>query len=99
MGFRFRRKIRILPGVSVNVGKTGVTSVSTGVRGFTVNWGKKGTRTTTSVPGTGLSYQSQPTPYQGNQPTTQTPSTRRVPTAWLFVLVCIVLLVAGKCSL
>jgi hypothetical protein len=99
MGFRFRRKIRILPGVSVNVGRSGVTSVSTGVRGFTVNWGKKGTRTTTGVPGTGLSYQSKTTPYQSNQPATQTPSTRRAPVVWLLIGVCIALFVAGKCSL
>jgi hypothetical protein len=58
MGFRFRRRIRVLPGVSLNVGKSRFTSLTAGIRGFTVNFGRKGSRTTTSLPGTGLSYQS-----------------------------------------
>ena len=55
MGFRFRRSIRILPGVRVNLGKRGV-STSIGVRGAHVTLGKTGTRTTVGAPGTGLSY-------------------------------------------
>jgi hypothetical protein len=56
MGFRFRRSIKILPGLKVNLGKTGFTSVSVGGHGLTTNYGKKGTRTTVGLPGTGLSY-------------------------------------------
>lgn len=55
MGFRFRRSIRIAPGVRVNVGKKS-TSLSVGPRGATMNVGKKGTRVTVGLPGTGLSY-------------------------------------------
>jgi len=55
MGFRFRRSIRILPGVRVNFGKR-VASVSVGVRGAHVTVGPTGTRTTVGVPGTGFSY-------------------------------------------
>ena len=55
MGFRFRRSIRILPGIRLNVGKRGA-SVSMGVRGAHVTLGPKGARTTLGVPGTGLSY-------------------------------------------
>ena len=55
MPFRFRKRIRLLPGVWLNVGKSGV-STSVGGKGITVNLGKRGTRTTVSVPGTGLSY-------------------------------------------
>lgn len=55
MGFRFRRSIKILPGVRLNFSKSGV-STSIGVPGATVNLSKKGTRTTVGVPGTGVSY-------------------------------------------
>lgn len=55
MGFRFRRSVRVLPGVRLNFGKSGV-STSVGGKGATVNFSKRGTRTTVGVPGTGLSH-------------------------------------------
>jgi hypothetical protein len=55
MGFRFRRSIKILPGIRLNFGKRGV-STSIGVRGAHVTIGKTGTRTTVGLPGSGLSY-------------------------------------------
>lgn len=58
MGLNFRKSIKIMPGVKVNIGKKGVSSVSVGGRGARVNIGKKGTRTTVGLPGSGLSYSS-----------------------------------------
>jgi hypothetical protein len=55
MGFRFRRSIKILPGIRLNLGKRGI-STSIGVRGAHVTFGKSGTRTTVGLPGSGLSY-------------------------------------------
>lgn len=55
MGFRFRRSIKILPGIRINLGKRGV-SLSAGVRGAHITVGKNGTRTTVGLPGTGVSY-------------------------------------------
>src|SRR5260221_11280088 len=55
MGFRFRRSIRILPGLRLNMGKRGV-SASVGVRGAHVTVGHGKIRETVGVPGTGLSY-------------------------------------------
>lgn len=54
MAIRFRKSIKIAPGIRLNVSKSGV-STSIGGRGATVNIGKKGTRVTASIPGTGLS--------------------------------------------
>ena len=45
MGFRFRKSIKIAPGVRINLTKKGLSSVSVGKRGATVNVGKKGTYT------------------------------------------------------
>jgi hypothetical protein len=58
MGFNFRKSIKIVPGVRLNITKKGVSSVSLGGKGMRVNLGKKGTRTTVGMPGTGLSYSS-----------------------------------------
>ena len=55
MGFRFRRSIKLFPGVRLNVSKSGV-STSIGARGATINIGPKGTRATVGLPGTGISY-------------------------------------------
>ncbi|MET3203147.1 UNVERIFIED_ORG: putative MnhB-related membrane protein [Bacillus proteolyticus] len=56
MGFRFRKSIKIAPGVKLNVSKRGV-GVSAGVKGANVSVGPSGSRITTSIPGTGLSYE------------------------------------------
>jgi len=62
MGFRFRKSIKIAPGLKINLGKTGA-SLSVGGQGATVNVSKRGTRTTLGIPGTGLSYsKKQPRP-------------------------------------
>jgi len=66
MGFRFRRSIRILPGLRLNFGKRGV-STSIGVRGAHVTFGKTGTRTTVGLPGSGLSYTHLEKPHQAHQ--------------------------------
>lgn len=58
MGFRFRKTIKILPGVKINVSKSGF-STSIGGPGATINVkrGRK-TKTTIGIPGTGLSHTS-----------------------------------------
>ena len=55
MGWRFRRSIKIAPGVRWNLGLRG-SSISVGGRGFTVNFSKRGVRRTVSIPGTGISH-------------------------------------------
>jgi hypothetical protein len=55
MAFRFRKIIKLFPGVKINLSKSGI-STSIGVPGATVNIGKKGTRATVGLPGTGLGY-------------------------------------------
>lgn len=54
MSIRFRKTIKILPGVKINIGKTGI-STSVGVRGAHVTIGKRGTNVTAGLPGSGLS--------------------------------------------
>jgi hypothetical protein len=63
MPIRFQRRIRIAPGVSLNLNKRSV-SASFGRRGAHMTIGPKGQRTTVGLPGTGLSYTS----YQRIQP-------------------------------
>ena len=52
--FRFRKTFTILPGVRINLSKTGVSG-SLGGNGATLNVGKQ---VTLGIPGTGLSYRT-----------------------------------------
>ena len=56
MGFRFRKSIKIAPGVRVNLNKKS-TSVTFGGKGFHHTVSSTGRKTTTAgIPGTGISY-------------------------------------------
>ena len=53
--FRFRRSIKLFPGIRWNIGKKS-SSLSFGGRGAHYTVGTSGSRTTIGIPGTGLSY-------------------------------------------
>lgn len=55
LGFRFRKSIRLAPGIRLNF-SSGGTSLSLGPRGATINYGKRGTFLNTGLPGTGMSF-------------------------------------------
>ena len=55
MGFRFRKRIRIAPGIYINIGKKGISGTIKG-KGFSVNTGRRGASGTVGIPGTGLSW-------------------------------------------
>jgi hypothetical protein len=63
MPLRFQRRIRIAPGISLNLNKRSL-STSFGRPGAHITIGPKGKRTTVGLPGTGFSYTS----YQRAQP-------------------------------
>lgn len=56
MGFRFYKRVRIAPGVSLNLGKKGA-SVSVGPRGAKMTFGRNGVRSSVGIPGTGIRYE------------------------------------------
>lgn len=84
MGFRFQRRITILPGITLNMGKRG-TSISMGPRGARTTFSSRGVKHSFGIPGTGIRYetpykkwgsqsqQSQPDQYN-TQPVQYTPS-------------------------
>lgn len=55
MALRFRKSIKILPGVRVNFGLKGA-SLNVGAKGASVSIGKRGTYSNVSIPGTGISF-------------------------------------------
>ena len=55
MGWRFQKRKKLLPGVTLNLGKRSA-SVSVGPRGANANVGSRGFGATLTVLGTGLSY-------------------------------------------
>jgi hypothetical protein len=54
MYWRFFRRIRLLPNLWINLGKSGA-SVSVGMRGLRTTFGRRNKRLTMGLPGTGLS--------------------------------------------
>ncbi|MCE7887674.1 MAG: DUF4236 domain-containing protein [Alphaproteobacteria bacterium PRO2] len=84
MGFRFRKSIKIIPGIRLNLSKSG-PSVSVGGKGLTYNVSKKGTRTTVGIPGTGLSHST----YKAN-------TGKRNNSIWLWLgILAIILIIAA----
>jgi AAA+ superfamily predicted ATPase len=57
MAWNYRKRIKIAPGVNLNLSKGGV-STSVGPRGAKVSLGKNGVYLNTSIPGTGLYYRT-----------------------------------------
>lgn len=73
MSFRFGKRVKIAPGITLNFGKRGI-STTLGPRGASVNLGRKGVYLNASIPGTGLSWRSRvggsaksPAPVQPDQ--------------------------------
>lgn len=57
MGFRFRKRLKLFPGLWVNLSKRGA-SLSVGGRGATINVNRQGVQETVGLPGSGISYRS-----------------------------------------
>ncbi len=55
MGWSYRKRIKIIPGVHLNISKRGI-STTIGVRGASVNFSSSGTRVNTSIMGFSNSY-------------------------------------------
>ena len=53
MAWRYRKRLKIIPGVHLNLSKSGV-SATIGVRGMSVTYGNKGTYANIGIPGTGI---------------------------------------------
>lgn len=53
MAIRFRKSIKLAPGIRLNLSKNGL-SLTAGVRGASLNFGSRGTYMNTGIPGTGF---------------------------------------------
>jgi hypothetical protein len=67
MGLRYRRRVTLFPGFGLNFGRSGLTSVSVGGRGAHYMVGKRSSRATVGLPGTGLSYTVAPHHHRGRR--------------------------------
>lgn len=94
MGLRFRRSVKLLPGVRLNFSSSGVTT-SIGPRGARITLGGKKTRVTTGIPGTGLSYTTL-LPNGDHHRQIPRPFQSRAPLGWGFLFCCVVAL--GFCG-
>jgi hypothetical protein len=60
MGWRYRKRLTLFPGLSINIGRRGFSSVSVGARGARYTVGRRGPRVTVGLSRTGLSYTATP---------------------------------------
>jgi hypothetical protein len=56
MAWRFRKSFKILPGIRLNIGKKGISSLTGGKRGITTTVSRKGIFQNVGIVGTGLSH-------------------------------------------
>ena len=90
MGFRFRRSIKLLPGVRLNFGKRGI-GISAGVPGLHVGVDSRGKAyTSAGIPGTGLSVRSYAK--KGSQADTQKADVNPAAVIVLVIVACVVVL-------
>lgn len=54
---RFSKRIKVFPGFSLNVSKSGISS-TIGMKGASINISKRGTYLNSSIPGTGISFRT-----------------------------------------
>ena len=78
MGFRFQKRISLIPGLRLNLSKGGV-SMSVGGRGLTTNLSSSGLRTTIGIPGSGLSYRTKPLGHTGRKKKADKPREENLP--------------------
>ncbi|ANW00097.1 DUF4236 domain-containing protein [Bradyrhizobium icense] len=91
MGLRFRKSIKLIPGVRLNIGLRR-SSLSFGGKGFTYNVGSSGpSRLTVGFPGSGLSYSKTVQPQAPAALITHPLPTRRRYSATPFVIIAFVL--------
>jgi hypothetical protein len=76
MGWRFRKSFKVIPGLRLNLSKSGL-SASIGGAPVTLNIGQHGLMGTVSIPGTGISYRqhfaSEANPHAPNLPSQPDP--------------------------
>ncbi|WP_429727680.1 DUF4236 domain-containing protein [Bacillus spizizenii] len=79
MGFKFRKSVKIAPGVKLNINSKSV-GISAGVKGARVSVNSKGrTTTTVGIPGTGISYSNTTTSKKSKNKTVDKKTTPNPP--------------------
>jgi hypothetical protein len=101
MGLRFYRRVRLFPGVSVNLARSG-PSLSVGVRGAHVTVGRRGVTRTVGIPGTGIFWTSrtgrQTGAHTAPPPADVSPADGAIVAVVIVVLLLVALAVlAGRC--
>lgn len=91
MGFRFRKSVKVMPGVRLTFTHRG-TSVRVGPRNVGISKGPSGTRVGASIPGTGISYSEK---LSNKKPLPAPPAPRRQysATEWMISLFVVFLVI------
>ena len=99
MGLRFRKSIKLAPGVRVNLGKKSA-SVSVGGKGARYTVSSTGRRTSSvGIPGTGLSYVETHTAGKKQGSATDIPAARTGPSRLTFKVCGVIMMVLAVLSI
>jgi Protein of unknown function (DUF4236)/Bacterial SH3 domain len=97
VGWRFRRTVKILPGVRLNISRSGISS-TLGPNGASINLGKRGARTTVGIPGTGISHSSLMSPiFESGDEQNFSPANSKKSGCGVWAIMAISLLALVKC--
>lgn len=80
MAWKFRKRIKIIPGIHLNISRKGI-STTIGVRGASINIGPNGTYLNTGIPGTGI-YDRQRISGNPRVNATITPAVNTIPNSY-----------------
>ena len=80
MGWAFRKRIKVIPGVTINLSKSGI-STSVGVRGASLTFRSDGVYRNLGLPGTGI-YSREKVDAYGRQGASRRGEQRNAPQRW-----------------
>lgn len=101
MGLRFQKRIKVLPGITLNLSGKGI-STSIGTTGARVTYGHGKRRVTTGIPGSGISHTSVTSTKKTKQPQPtalySTPATKQSLPTWVWIAIICIISIAAAAS-
>ena len=94
MGVRFRKSKQIIPGVKLNVSKSGA-GVRVGGKSAGVSVGPRGTRASASIPGSGISYSTKIGGSKSKPAASSVRVVKPVVFRWWYVALAIIFVISG----
>jgi Protein of unknown function (DUF4236) len=101
MGFRFQKRIKVLPGITLNLSGKGI-STSIGTTGARVTFGHGKRRVTTGIPGSGISHTTVTSTHKSSKsqpkPLYAAPTNQQTMPTWVWIVIICIISIAAAAS-